>query len=147
MIAGAHAVVNRGEAERRSIAVLGATGSIGTSALDVIARHPDLLHASVLAAGSNIDALLKLCATHRPRHAVIADESAYATLRDGLRELGLSTQPHAGAAALDALVAGNDCDTVVAAIVGAAGLSSATTATATRTRTDAAATIRRDASE
>jgi 1-deoxy-D-xylulose-5-phosphate reductoisomerase len=124
MTAGAHAAVSRNAAERRSIAVLGATGSIGTSALDVIARHPDLLHAGVLAAGSNVDALLALCATHRPRHAVIADESAYATLRDGLRELGLSTQAHAGAAALDALVAGNDCDTVVAAIVGAAGLSS-----------------------
>jgi 1-deoxy-D-xylulose-5-phosphate reductoisomerase len=124
MTAGAHAAVSRNAAERRSIAVLGATGSIGTSALDVIARHPDLLHAGVLAAGSNVDALLALCATHRPRHAVIADESAYATLRDGLRELGLSPQAHAGAAALDALVAGNDCDTVVAAIVGAAGLSS-----------------------
>ena len=106
MNAGAHAAVGGGTAERRSIAVLGATGSIGTSALDVIARHPDLLHAGVLAAGSNVDALLALCATHRPRHAVIADESAYATLRDGLRELGLSTQAHAGATALDALVAG-----------------------------------------
>jgi 1-deoxy-D-xylulose-5-phosphate reductoisomerase len=124
MNAGAHAAVGGGTAERRSIAVLGATGSIGTSALDVIARHPDLLHAGVLAAGSNVDALLALCATHRPRHAVIADESAYATLRDGLRELGLSTQAHAGATALDALVAGEDCDTVVAAIVGAAGLAS-----------------------
>ena len=124
MTVGAQVAVNRSEAERRSIAVLGATGSIGTSALDVIARHPGLLEAAVLAAGSNVDALLALCAKHRPRHAVIADESAYATLRDGLRELGLSTQPHAGAAALDTLVAGNDCDTVVAAIVGAAGLSS-----------------------
>jgi 1-deoxy-D-xylulose-5-phosphate reductoisomerase len=124
MNAGAHAAVGGGTAERRSIAVLGATGSIGTSALDVIARHPDLLHAGVLAAGNNVDALLALCATHRPRHAVIADESAYATLRDGLRELGLSTQAHAGATALDALVAGEDCDTVVAAIVGAAGLAS-----------------------
>jgi 1-deoxy-D-xylulose-5-phosphate reductoisomerase len=124
MNAGAHAAVGGGTAERRSIAVLGATGSIGTSALNVIARHPDLLHAGVLAAGSNVDALLALCATHRPRHAVIADESAYATLRDGLRELGLSTQAHAGATALDALVAGEDCDTVVAAIVGAAGLAS-----------------------
>jgi 1-deoxy-D-xylulose-5-phosphate reductoisomerase len=124
MNAGAHAAVGGGTAERRSIAVLGATGSIGTSALDVIARHPDLLHAGVLAAGSNVDALLALCATHRPRHAVIADESAYAPLRDGLRELGLSTQAHAGAAALDAIVASDACDTVVAAIVGAAGLSS-----------------------
>ena len=50
----------------RRVAVLGATGSIGASALDVIARHPDRLQASVLAAGRNVDALLELCARHRP---------------------------------------------------------------------------------
>ena len=108
----------------RSIAVLGATGSIGASALDVIARHPDRLRATVLAAGTQVDALLALCATHRPAHAVIADESRYPALRDGLREAGLSTRAHAGDAALDALVSSDACDTVVAAIVGAAGLSS-----------------------
>ena len=107
----------------RTIAVLGATGSIGASALDVIARHPDRLRATVLAAGSNVDALLALCRTHRPRHAVIADEAGYIALRDGLREAGLDTEAHAGADAICALAAG-DCDTVVAAIVGAAGLPS-----------------------
>ena len=106
----------------RAIAVLGATGSIGASALDVIARHPDRLRATVLAAGSNVDALLALCRTHRPRHAVIADEAGYIALRDGLREAGLDTEAHAGADAICALAAGDDCDTVVAAIVGAAGL-------------------------
>ena len=50
----------------RAIAVLGATGSIGASALDVIARHPDRLRATVLAAGSNVDALLALCRTTAP---------------------------------------------------------------------------------
>ena len=108
----------------RAIAVLGATGSIGASALDVIARHPDRLRATVLAAGSNVDALLALCRTHRPRHAVIADEAGYIALRDGLREAGLDTEAHAGADAICALAAGDDCDTVVAAIVGAAGLPS-----------------------
>ena len=108
----------------RNIAVLGATGSIGTSALDVIARHPDRLRASVLSAGSQVQALLDLCVAHVPAHAVIADESHYATLRDGLRDAGLATQAHAGADALDALVASDACDTVVAAIVGAAGLTS-----------------------
>ena len=108
----------------RSIAVLGATGSIGASALDVIARHPNRLRATVLAAGSNVDALLALCRTHRPRHAVIADEAGYIALRDGLREAGLHTEAHAGADAICALAAGDDCDTVVAAIVGAAGLPS-----------------------
>jgi 1-deoxy-D-xylulose-5-phosphate reductoisomerase len=108
----------------RNVAVLGATGSIGTSALDVIARHPDALRASVLAAGSRVDALVELCRAHRPAHAAIADESAYAALRDGLREAGLDTIAHAGANALSELAAGEACDTVVAAIVGAAGLAS-----------------------
>ncbi|BDU15961.1 1-deoxy-D-xylulose-5-phosphate reductoisomerase [Lysobacter auxotrophicus] len=108
----------------RRVAVLGATGSIGTSALDVIARHPDRLQATVLAAGSNAAALVELCRTHRPAHAVIADETAFATLRDGLRDAGLQTQAHCGDDALQQLVASDECDTVVAAIVGAAGLPS-----------------------
>jgi 1-deoxy-D-xylulose-5-phosphate reductoisomerase len=108
----------------KRVAVLGATGSIGASALDVIARHPDRLHASVLAAGRQVDALVALCRTHRPRHAVIADATCYPALRDGLAAAGLSTQAHAGDEALDALVAGDACDMVVAAIVGAAGLPS-----------------------
>ena len=108
----------------RNVAVLGATGSIGASALDVIARHPDRYRASVLAAGHNVDALVALCLSHRPDHAVIADTALYPRLRDGLAAAGLSTQPHAGDASLDALVADAACDAVVAAIVGAAGLSS-----------------------
>ena len=106
------------------VAVLGATGSIGSSALDVIGRHPDRLRASVLAAGRNVEALLALCRTHRPEHAVIADEACYGALRDGLRAAGLATRAHAGDAAVESLAAGSDCDTVVAAIVGAAGLPS-----------------------
>ncbi len=109
---------------QRRVAILGATGSIGTSALDVIARHPGQMRASVLAAGNNVDALLALCRSHRPEHAAIADPALYARLRDGLRDAGLGTQAHAGAGAIDALAAGDACDTVVAAIVGAAGLSS-----------------------
>ena len=108
----------------RAIAVLGATGSIGTSALDVIARHPQHLRAGLLAAGSNVDALVALCRRHRPAHAVIADASLHARLRDGLRDAGVATLAHAGDAALEQLVASDACDTVVAAIVGAAGLTS-----------------------
>lgn len=108
----------------QDVAVLGATGSIGTSALDVIARHPDRLRASVLAAGTQVDALVALCRTHRPDHAVIADASRLDALRNGLRDAGLKTQAHAGEDALDALVSGDACTTVVAAIVGAAGLRS-----------------------
>jgi len=114
----------------RQVAVFGATGSIGASALDVIARHPDRYQVTVLAAGRQVDALVALCATHRPAHAVIADASLYAALRDDLRHAGLATQAHAGAAALDQLAASDVCDTLVAAIVGAAGLSSTLAAAA-----------------
>lgn len=106
------------------VAVLGATGSIGASALDVIARHPHSMRASVLAAGSKVEALLALCRMHRPDHAVIADAVGYPRLRDGLRDAGLATCAHAGSDALDDLVGSDACQTVVAAIVGAAGLSS-----------------------
>ncbi|HJW46291.1 MAG TPA: 1-deoxy-D-xylulose-5-phosphate reductoisomerase, partial [Lysobacter sp.] len=108
----------------RNIAVLGATGSIGASALDVIARHPDRLRASVLAAGSKVEALIELCRVHRPQHAVIADTTQFETLREGLRAAGLDTQPHAGDGAIESLASSEHCDTVVAAIVGAAGLPS-----------------------
>jgi 1-deoxy-D-xylulose-5-phosphate reductoisomerase len=108
----------------RDIAVLGATGSIGTSAREVIARHPDRLRVSVLAAGRNVDALIELCRQHKPHHAVISGSDLYPALRDGLRAAGLDTQAHEGDDALDALVASDVCDTVVAAIVGAAGLRS-----------------------
>lgn len=114
----------------RQVAVFGATGSIGASALDVIARHPDRYQVTVLAAGRQVAALVALCAAHRPAHAVIADESLYAALRDGLRDAGLATEAHAGAAALDQLAASDVCDTLVAAIVGAAGLSSTLAAAA-----------------
>ena len=66
------------------VAVLGATGSIGASALDVIARHPQALRASVLAAGSRVDELVALCARHRPEHAVIADQAAGLAGRAGI---------------------------------------------------------------
>jgi 1-deoxy-D-xylulose 5-phosphate reductoisomerase len=111
-------------ADLRRVAVFGATGSIGASTLDVIARHPQRYQATVLAAGRQVQALLALCRQHKPAHAVIADESLFAELRDGLRDAGLSTEAHAGHAALDQLAASDACDTVVAAIVGAAGLSS-----------------------
>ena len=106
------------------VAVLGATGSIGGSALDVIARHPDAMRASVLAAGSKVEALVALCAAHRPDHAVICDDTRLPALREGLRAAGLATCAHGGAQALSDLVVGEACDTVVAAIVGAAGLDS-----------------------
>lgn len=106
----------------KRIAVLGATGSIGASALDVIARHPDRFRASVLAAHRSVDELAALCAKFRPDLAVIADSALEDPLRSKLD--GLPTRVVAGPEALAAAAAGELCDTVIAAIVGAAGLAS-----------------------
>ena len=108
----------------RKIAVLGATGSIGASALDVIARHPDRFVASVLSADARVDELLALCTRFRPQHAVIVQAAHYPALRDGLSTAGLPTQAHSGPEALAALAGSDACDTVIAAIVGAAGMDS-----------------------
>jgi 1-deoxy-D-xylulose-5-phosphate reductoisomerase len=108
----------------KRIAVLGATGSIGASALDVIARHPDRFRAGVLAAHRNVEALADLCAKFEPHLAVIADASREAELRDRLRAAKLATRVAAGAEALVDAARDGACDTVIAAIVGAAGLES-----------------------
>ena len=111
-------------AARRRIALLGATGSIGASALDVIARHPDRFEVVALSANSRVRELLDLCERFRPQVAVVADEAGYGTLRDGLKSRGLDTRALAGIAALDDIAASSDSDTVSAAIVGAVGVSS-----------------------
>jgi 1-deoxy-D-xylulose-5-phosphate reductoisomerase len=108
----------------RRIALLGATGSIGGSALDVVARHPDRYAIDALSAHDKVDALLALCARFRPRVAVIADPGHERALADGLRALGLPCEARAGADALDEVAADPRSDTVIAAIVGAAGVSS-----------------------
>jgi 1-deoxy-D-xylulose-5-phosphate reductoisomerase len=108
----------------RRVAVLGATGSIGASALDVIARHPDRFDVAALSAHGRVEELLALCERFRPRVAAVADESGFAALRDGLRARGLNTEALAGADALEAIAADADSDTVIAAIVGAAGVAS-----------------------
>ncbi|MBK9245887.1 MAG: 1-deoxy-D-xylulose-5-phosphate reductoisomerase [Burkholderiales bacterium] len=106
----------------RSITLLGATGSIGASTLDVLARHPDRFSLYAVAAGSSVDALVRLCGRFRPRVAVIADEARLPALRQALATAGLPTTARAGAAALSEIACAAECDTVVAAIVGAAGL-------------------------
>jgi len=108
----------------RNIAVLGATGSIGGNTLDVIARHPERFRASVLTAHRQVEALVALCAQHRPDLAVIADPALEADLSRRLAAAGVRCEVASGHAALTAAAAGNLCDTVVAAIVGAAGLES-----------------------
>ena len=108
----------------KTIALLGATGSIGSSTLDVVARHPDRFRIGALTANGRVDALLALCARFRPDTAVVADPAGYPALRDGLAALGLPTRALAGAAALDEVAADPANDIVVAAIVGAAGVAS-----------------------
>jgi 1-deoxy-D-xylulose-5-phosphate reductoisomerase len=108
----------------KTIAVLGATGSIGASALDVVARHPDRFRVGALAAHRNVAALAELCTRFKPALAVIADASLEAELRDRLQSAKLATRVAAGASALIEAATEPSCDTVVAAIVGAAGLES-----------------------
>ncbi len=108
----------------RNVAVLGATGSIGSSALDVIARHPDRLRAFALSAHRDVEGLVALCRTLHPEHAAIADATLLDTLARGLRDAGLKTLPSGGATAIEALARAPEVDTVLAAIVGGAGLAS-----------------------
>jgi 1-deoxy-D-xylulose-5-phosphate reductoisomerase len=107
------------------VAVLGATGSIGGNALDVIARHPERFRATVLTAHRQVEALAELCARHRPELAVIADPALESELSRRLAAAGVRCEVASGHAALAEAAGGTLCDTVVAAIVGAAGLESA----------------------
>ena len=106
----------------RGLAILGSTGSVGTSTLDVVARHPGRFTVVALAAGRNDRVLLEQCLAHRPRHAVMADAGAAERLRAGLRENGLDTEVSSGPEALERIVSLAGVHAVMAAIVGAAGL-------------------------
>jgi len=104
--------------------VLGATGSIGGSTLDVIARHPDRFRASVLVANRSTEALAALCERFRPDLAIIADPAMEGDLARRLGAAGVRCEVASGPDAVTAAAAGTLCDTVVAAIVGAVGLDS-----------------------
>ncbi|MFJ4442142.1 1-deoxy-D-xylulose-5-phosphate reductoisomerase [Pseudomonas sp. NPDC089422] len=104
------------------ITVLGATGSIGLSTLDVIARHPERYQVFALSGYSRIDELLALCVRHRPAYAVVPNDEAAARLRDGLLGAGCTAQVLVGEAGLCEVSAAPEVDAVMAAIVGAAGL-------------------------
>ena len=118
----------------RQVAVFGATGSIGGSTLDVIARHPDQFRASVLTAHRQVEALVELCARHRPDLAIIADAQLEQELARRLTAAGVHCEVASGPDALVAAATGHLCDTVVAAIVGAAGLESTLAAAQTGKR-------------
>jgi 1-deoxy-D-xylulose-5-phosphate reductoisomerase len=106
-------------AGRQRLTLLGATGSIGQSTLDLVARHPDKFEIVALTAHANTEALANLAVTHRAKRAVIADAALYGALKSALGASGIEA-----AAGPEALVEAAEmpADCVVAAIVGAAGL-------------------------
>src|SRR6185369_5941596 len=121
------AAVRAGESRARSmkqVAILGATGSIGASALDVVARHPQRYRASALTASRNVDALVALCRRFAPDLAVIAEESLETTLREKIAAAGLPTRVASGREGLREAATRSSSEIVIAAIVGSAGLDS-----------------------
>ncbi|HZZ92100.1 MAG TPA: 1-deoxy-D-xylulose-5-phosphate reductoisomerase [Usitatibacter sp.] len=108
----------------KRLAVLGSTGSIGTSTLDVVARHPGRFEVVALAAGRNDARLLEQCREFRPRYAVLRDAAAAGRLRQALSAAGSATRVLEGADALEQVATFPEVDAVMAAIVGAAGLPS-----------------------
>lgn len=104
------------------VTVLGATGSIGLSTLDVIARHPERYSVFALTAFSRVAELKALCLRHRPRFAVLADEAQARVLQADLHAAGLATRVLVGCGGLCEVAAHPEVDVVMAAIVGAAGL-------------------------
>ena len=109
---------------KQRVTILGSTGSIGVNTLDVISRHPQRYEVFALSANRQVDAMLKQCAQFKPRYAVMVDDSAAQVLRARVQAEGLGTQVLSGADALQTVAAHPDCDSVMAAIVGAAGLPS-----------------------
>ncbi len=106
----------------QNITVLGATGSIGVSTLDVIRRHPDRYRAFALCAHSQVDKLFEQCVEFRPLFAVLRDAPLAEKLAERCRSVGLDTEVRHGVEALIELSSLPEVDAVMAAIVGAAGL-------------------------
>ncbi|HEX8595935.1 MAG TPA: 1-deoxy-D-xylulose-5-phosphate reductoisomerase [Pseudomonas sp.] len=104
------------------ITILGATGSVGLSTLDVIARHPDRYQVFALTGFSRTSELLALCIRHTPRFAVLPTQDVARKLQDDLAAAGLDTRVLVGERGLCEVASHPQVDTVLAAIVGAAGL-------------------------
>ncbi|HLB57017.1 MAG TPA: 1-deoxy-D-xylulose-5-phosphate reductoisomerase [Coxiellaceae bacterium] len=105
-----------------SVTILGSTGSIGQSTLDVIARHPDRFRVEALTAHKNVALLFRQCQQFKPKYAVISDEKLATQLKLKLKEEKINTEVLFGADAI-VQIAGDSASTIVmAAIVGAAGL-------------------------
>ena len=106
----------------QGLTLLGATGSIGTSTLDVVARHPDRYRVFALTAHRAAEALLALCVRHAPRYAVLSGLAEDPELRRRFAAAGCATELLFGARALEQVAADPECGVLMAAIVGAAGL-------------------------
>ena len=107
---------------KQKITVLGSTGSIGTSTLDVVARHPDRFEVFALSAATQVDVLLAQCAQFRPRYAVMASAPHAQLLAEKIKENSLPTRVLFEVNAIENIASHPDVDAVMAAIVGAAGL-------------------------
>ncbi|MDR6945585.1 1-deoxy-D-xylulose-5-phosphate reductoisomerase [Pseudomonas sp. 2957] len=106
----------------QQITVLGATGSIGLSTLDVIARHPERYQVFALSGFTRLSELFALCVRHVPQFAVVPEVAAARGLQDDLRAAGLPTRVLVGEEGLCQVASAPEVDAVMAAIVGAAGL-------------------------
>ena len=106
--------------EKKKIAILGSTGSIGTQALQVIEEHSDLYEAYVLTANNRVELLIEQARRFMPEAVVIANEDKYEVLRDALADLPVKV--YAGAEALCQIVQERPVDVVLTAMVGFAGL-------------------------
>jgi 1-deoxy-D-xylulose-5-phosphate reductoisomerase len=106
----------------QNIAILGATGSIGASTLDVIARHPSRFRVAALTANRQVDELAELCRRHRPDTVCVADASQAPRLRERLVATGIACRVLGGEGGLVEIASLPGVDCVMAAIVGAAGL-------------------------
>jgi 1-deoxy-D-xylulose-5-phosphate reductoisomerase len=109
--------------QQQCITILGSTGSIGTSTLDVLSRHPAQYRIHALTASSQVELMLSQCARFKPEVAVMVQELAGRQLAEKVKAEGLPVQVRWGAAALDEVASAPQVDAVMAAIVGAAGLS------------------------
>jgi len=109
-------------AGRQRLTLLGATGSIGQQTLDVVVRHPERYEVFSVTAGTQWQAMARLCETVHPRYAAMADPAAATALRNHLGKVGSQVEVLAGPESLCELAAHPDADTVVAGIVGAAGV-------------------------
>ena len=109
---------------KQRVAVLGSTGSIGTNTLDVLARHPDRFEVIALTAATQVDRMLAQCERFRPRVAAMASEPHAQELARKIKQKGLPTQVESAQAAIEDIASSDEVDTVMAAIVGAAGLAS-----------------------